>query len=251
MQTARSLLLTPVLAGLLAVACGPSDIGPSNPAYKSGELGNGGFVMACDDDIACRGETNDAAKFPSAIATGSTFRVRYVPINATETNIRIDETGIEGSFQTTGARGSIVPVGDSFISKSPNGLLAKVPGLGVIMAKNAGGAILDYTTVNIVDADALAVYENANLTGSGNPTKLTAKTLATGETVEVRAVARRASENLAGSFGSDWTSDKPDVVAVETIDSSHATLRAVGVGKATITAEGRGLSSTFTVEVTQ
>ena len=90
--------------------------GAGSSAYKEGEVGNGDFLFACDDGVACLPYSGDATRFPSQIATGSTFGVRFVAKGDEGAII----TGGESEYQ--GVTTQPVP---PYVGKGPEGFAAR------------------------------------------------------------------------------------------------------------------------------
>jgi hypothetical protein len=220
---------------------GCSDNPPSgSSAYKAGELGNGSFLFACDDSVACdRWTTNNAADFPKQIATGAVFDVRFV------------ENGQQGTITTNDQKYAGVtsqPVAP-YVSSGPDGFVTDQPGFGVIMAKDGRGYVIDYATITIVKPDSLVVYD-ASYKGN-NPTAHEALTLKVGDAPSFRTVAQYSLEAVAGSIQVQWTSADPQIVQVQSYSRGVVTLSAKGVGSTKLTAAGAALTKDIPVEVKQ
>jgi hypothetical protein len=241
-QNWRALSAFALGATLLA---GCSDVGPDDPSYRAGELGNGGFTMICDDSVTCRPYSNDAEKFPKAIALSSKFRLRYIPKpDSNGLNIRINEKA-----PPTGSH--IAPVSEDYITRSFDGeLVAKKAGYATIMARTAQGSIMDFTTVRIRTPEELVVYD-ANYQGGDSPPRIREPKLKVGDRVSWRVFARAGSENLAGEIQTDWHSPDPDIADVEDFSTGKGVVVAKAVGTTTLTIEGGSFRLELPVEVTE
>jgi len=224
---------------LAAVGVGCSDPAPGDPAYRQGELGNGGFLFACDDSVACdRWSTNNASDFPKRIATGSVFNLRFVA--------REDQGGFDLDGPETD--GVTLQALEPFVGRGPEGFAALRPGYGTVMAKRANGAVVDYATLTIVQPNALVVYP-AGYRGT-TPERIETITIKVGETRAYRVVAEDANrEAIAGSIRMAWSSAAPERLTV-LYTNRVATVTAKGVGKTTLKAEGAALVRDIDVEVT-
>lgn len=238
-KTASTLAL---LLGLALAACGTNPESGS-PAYKAGELGNGGFLFACDngDGVAClSAESGDAKKFPARIATGATFDVRFVEKNAQGTVVGIDERRYSGV--TTEA---VAP----FIGRGGQGFTALRPGYGTIVARDSAGTIVDFATLTIVRPTRFIVYRDSD-SGSRAPAPIELLTLSLGGSALVRVVAADSMGTIAGSIPVAWSRGTDDVVSVEPDEDGSFRLGAGKEGSAILTVDGAGgLSTQFTVVV--
>lgn len=212
-------------------------------AYKEGELGNGDFLFACDDGLACLPYSGDAKRFPEAIASGATFDVRFVAKNQQGSVIVIKDKRYEGI--------KTVAIGP-YVSQGPDGFAAVKPGYGTVMVRDSGGTVIDYVTMKIVKPDGLIVYDaNYDVAKGDNPTRIQALNLKVDQTPSYRVVAEYNLKAVAGSIPVEWTSDASDVVVVESYSDRVVNLRAKGVGKTKIKADAGGLVKEIDVEVTQ
>jgi hypothetical protein len=232
MKTRRVLVF---LAGVTAAACGDPSRG--DPAYRQGELGNGGFLFQCDDSVACdRWSTNNAKDFPKRIATGSVFNLRFVPT---------EDQGLD--LDGTDTAGITLQAVEPYVGRGTEGFAALKPGYGTVIARRANGAVVDYVTLTIVQPTALVVYP-AEYKGT-SPERIERITMKANETKAYRVVAESNGEAVAGSVRMAWSSGTSDVVSV-TYQSGVARLSARAAGKTTLTAEGAALSRAIDVEVT-
>lgn len=235
------------LAFALALAAATSGCASKNPpsgstAYKSGTLGNGDFLFACDDGAACLPYSGDAKRFPELIATGSTFDVRFVANDEQGSYNKHDGITTDGVTPNT--------------RRGPQGLTALHPGLGTIIAYDNAGNVVDYTTITIVQPKSLAVYDsNYTIAAGKEPPRV--------ETIDMRVDAMKgyrvlaeanASDSsggqaLAGSIPVSWTSSNPKVVKVDSYSAGVANLVAVGEGTAVVTVDGAGIKRDIAVMV--
>jgi hypothetical protein len=220
-----------------------SDLGPTSPAYRGGELGNGGFAFKCDEAVSCRQWSDDAAKFPDTVALGSTFRLRYIPRSASTPTLNINITTPENPDGTI-----IEGVGSDFLTKSVDGFLAVGEGYGTVVARNAQGVVLDYTQLRILRPDSLFVYQADS--SSERPPRITSVQLRVGENVTYRAAAERSSEILAGEIRCEWTSGDESVVDTTVDSSGKVTVYARSAGETTLSVAGGSFSQELAVEVT-
>ncbi len=246
-SSARSVGACFAVAATLATALiGCSDLDASSAAYRTGELGNGGFAFKCDEAVSCRQWSDDAAKFPDTVALGSTFRLRYIP-NAASTPSLVD-INIGTSFENPD--GTVIQtVGDDFLSRGADGFLAVSEGYGTVVARNVQGVVLDYTQLRIVRPDALFVYIADNT--SDRPPRVTTVQMHVGESVTYRAAAERGSQILAGSIRAEWTSSNESVADATGDTTGKVTLYARSVGQTTLTVSGGSFTEEIPVEVIQ
>ena len=226
------------LASMMLTGCPGENPGPASTAYKKGELGNGGFLFACDDSVACdRWSTNDAADFPAAIATGAVFDVRFV------------ESGEQGWTPLSSGKYHGVteqPV-EPYVGKGYDGFTSLRPGLGTIVARDSRGNIVDYVTLKIVKPDALVVYA-AEYRGP-RPAPIDALSLAPAERRSYRTVAEHGHEPVAGSVRVRWESADPSVVRIESYQRGVVNVLAGAAGKTKLVAVGAALTKEIEVEV--
>jgi hypothetical protein len=223
------------LAGALLAAC--SNPSSGDPAYRQGELGNGGFLFQCDDSVACdRWSTNNAKDFPKRIATGSVFNLRFVPT---------DDQGLDLDGADTA--GVTLQAVEPYVGRGTEGFAALKPGYGTVMAKRANGAVVDYVTLTIVQPTTLVVYP-AEYKGT-SPERIEKIAMKVNDTKSYRVVAESNGEAVAGSVRMAWSSAANEVVSV-TYQSGVARLSAGKAGRTTLTAEGAALSRSIDVEVT-
>ncbi|MBX3207431.1 MAG: hypothetical protein KF764_20455 [Labilithrix sp.] len=229
--------------GVLAALAGCNDNpAPGSAAYKEGELGNGDFLFACDDGLACLPYKGDAKLFPKQISTGSNFDVRFVAKGQQGTTVTIDDKRYEGVTVQ-----AVAP----YVSQTPDGELAAIaPGFGTVIARDSAGTVIDYVTLKIVRPDDLIVYDAAfDATKNREPPRIQAITLKVDEAPSYRVVAEYGGKAAAGSVPVKWESNEPDILTVESYASGVVNLRAKGAGKAILTATGASLEKKIDVEV--
>lgn len=234
------------IAGAIALAIGAlaacnNNPAPGSAAYKEGELGNGDFLFACDDGVACLPYSGDAKRFPGQIATGSNFDVRFVGKNQQGSTLTINEKRYEGIVAH--------PV-EPYVSKGPEGFTAKQPGYGTIVVRDSVGTVIDYVTLKIVQPNDLIVYEASYDASRGKePPRVQTMNLKIGATPSYRVVAEYGAEPAAGSIPVKWESLDEAVVQVESYTRGVVNLRAKGPGKTTLKASGAALEKQIDVEV--
>lgn len=212
-----------------------------SPAYKEGRLGNGSFLFKCDDSVACdRWSTSSAKDFPSQIATGSTFNLRFVADGQEGATLRI-----AGKTYTGVTLSAVEP----YVGKGPDGFSAIKPGYGSVVAKDAAGRILDYVTLKIVQPDGLVVY--ASDYKGVDPPRVQAIRASVGQAQSFRTVAEYKREAIAGSVRVQWESANPAVVQVESYTRGVVNIVAKGEGKTKLVAVGAALTKEIDVEVTK
>ena len=237
-------LLGAVLLTLSAVAGCSGNPSPGSPAYKEGELGNGDFLFACDDGVACLPYSGDAKRFPEQIATGSTFSVRFVA-NGSQgaSSITINDKKYEGITAQ-----AVAP----YVGKGPDGFAALKPGYGTVVARDNRGTVIDYVTLTIVEPDGLVVYDaNYDASRGKDPPRIQAMNLKVDDAPSYRVVAERKLRAVAGSIPVEWEVDDSNVVQIESYTGNAVNLRAKGVGKTKARAKGAALVKEIDVEVTE
>lgn len=222
-------------AALLIVGCS-SKLESGTPAYKAGELGNGGFEFTCDDSVACN-KFNAAATFPNTVARGASFRVKYVPRDA-----RTNEPGSSAGVTTSA-------VGNTYLSYGPDGFVGVKAGLGTITARNAQGQLVEFTTIKIEKPDTIVVYDG-EYSGTTTPPLIDKVTLSVGERKTLRALARSGGHDLAGLLQYEWATDGV-IVGVDSPMQGKATITAKKAGTATLTVTGGTFTQEIPVEVSQ
>ena len=248
------LLAFAALASALGACADTGSPGPGDAAYQSGELGNGGFTFSCaDTNLACLEQSSgDAKAFPAGVAKLSTFRVRYVPKPGYEStvNVVIDDTsGAASASAGSKNTGSIQEVGGKFLEKRADGFFARAPGLGTIVARDAGGNLIEFTTIPIREAARLVVYEAA-FAGSQSQSSTRSITMTKGEQKSYRVVAQDATaQNLGGSFVTEWKAVDETIATLDSRDRGVLNLVGLAAGKTTIKVTGLGLSTEVPVEV--
>jgi hypothetical protein len=224
-----------VCAAATLIACGNPPAG--SPEYKQGALGNGGFLFQCGDSVACdRWSDGNAKDFPSQIATGSTFQLRFVAAQD------------QGDLNADSQQGTTLRPLPPYVSSGPEGFTMLKPGLGTVIARNAAGSVIDYVTLRIVKPDALVVYA-AEYKGD-SPPPIESLTLASSNRRSLRTVGQWNKQALAGSIHIEWTSSDDNVIGVESYTGGVVTLLAKKAGTATLTAAGAALTKTISVQVT-
>ncbi len=227
------------VGAVVAFAVGCSGIthpSASSPAVKKGELGNGGFTFKCDDSVACD-RWNNADAFPTDIALGSTFELDFL--------LRQDSNGFV--WLKDAERGTTIePVG-KYVNRGAAGFAAVEPGIATLSARDQKGWLVDYITVRVAKPDSLIIYD-AEYKGT-NPERLVSITLDAGDRRSFRTVAQQGLKPLAGSVTVEWTSDHPELVAVEGYSRGKVTIVGKGAGSATLTAKGGGLTQKLDVTV--
>jgi hypothetical protein len=238
-QYAR-LCVRPAMA-FLAFAALTSGCSLNDSGYKAGELGNGGFYFSCDDAVQCSKYTDDASKFPKAVALGATFTVRFVPKQDTGLQIKINESAPDKGI-------TIQPVAD-YVSRGPKGLAAIKSGYATLASRDLAGKLIDYVVIRVAKPDTLVVY--AADESRTNPPRIEAVTLVTGDRKQYRAFAQEKKEDLAGSLQLQWTTTDKTIVDVESTTDGKATIIAKAKGSAKLVATGGTFVQEIPVEVTQ
>ncbi len=242
---------------LALVGCADSnDPVPGSAAYKAGALGNGGFTFSCaDTNQTCLAQTTgDAKTFPAGVAKGSSFRVRYIPRPELRTtlNVEIDDTSGNASAGAGGASvGSLDTVGTQFLERNSNGFFAKTAGVGTVLARDASGALIEFTTIPIREAKRLLVYEAATTTTTPSGPSVLSTTMKVNDQRSFRVVAQDVTQqNLGGSFLTTWSSDDNAVADVESQDKAIVNVVARKAGTAKLSVKGVELTTEINVEVT-
>lgn len=243
-STAAAIASVVVVAFSVGTLAGCSGHPPAgSPAYEEGELGNGDFLFVCDDGVACLPYAGAAKNFPNAIATGSTFDIRFVGKGQQGPVVIINEKRYEG----------LTSVGlPPFIGAAAEGGFAALePGYGTIMVRDSGGTVIDYVTLKIVKPNDLVIYDASydSSRGKGDITRLQKLNLSVDEKSSYRVVAEYNNDPIAGSIPVKWTSDNPEIVEIESYSRRVVNVRAKQLGTATITADGAGLKKSIEVEV--
>jgi hypothetical protein len=221
-----------VLPGLLGCSA-------NGALSQNGNLGNGAFTYYCQSqlDQTCNCANNNLCiggnpPFPSAIALGSQFGVRFSP--ATSINVNVGNPVLK-------------PVAANYVQITGNVVVALKTGLaGIYAASSVDGSFVDFTVVNIVTPLSLSVLD-----AGGNPVvgpqKVTVGMPSTFSVVPLQA----GGQELPGTLEGTWTTSDPAVAAL-TLGSPNDTMGISGVapGTATITVSSSGnVQTTFTVEV--
>jgi len=239
----RTTMIVGAIALCLGALAGCNNPPAGSAAYKEGELGNGDFLFACDDGAACLPYSGDAERFPSQIATGSNFDVRFVSKGQQGSIITINDKRYEGIVAQ--------PV-EPYVGKGPDGFTAKKPGYGTIIVRDSKGTVIDYVTLKSVQPSDLIVYEAGYDVSQGKePPRVQAINLKVDATPSYRVVAEYGAEPAAGSIPVKWESNDDTVVEIESYSRGVVNLRAKGVGKTKVRASGAALEKEIDVEVTQ
>ena len=229
-----------ILGALTLSACTNNpDLGSSS--YKEGKLGNGSFLFKCDDSVACdRWSTNDAKDFPSQIALGSRFSLRFVADGEEGMSISIDGRRYDGITLE-----AIAP----YVGSGPEGFTPLKAGYGTVVAREANGRIIDFVHLKLVQPDGLVVYK-AEYKGT-NPERLQALNMTIGQTQSFRTVAEYKQEAIAGAIPTSWESADPSIVQVASYTSGVVTIIGKSAGKTKLKVVGAALSKELDVEVAQ
>ena len=232
--------VTALAFAALASGCAMKDDG-----YKAGDLGNGGFYFSCEDAVACSRYSNDASKFPKKVSLGSTFSVRFEPKSSSK--------GLAITFNESAPdRGITVRAVGDIVSKGPRGMVGLKPGFATLASRDAAGAIVDYTVIEVARPDALVIY--AADEGRTDPSQVGTVArieLGRGDRRTFRAFARSNKEDLAGSLNVEWRSTDPSVIDVESTTDGKASVVARAPGQATLIATGGTFEQKIPVEVAQ
>jgi hypothetical protein len=224
---------------LFALAGCTSNPPAGSTAYKEGKLGNGSFLFKCDDAVACdRWSTDDAKDFPTQIATGSNFRLRFVADGQEGTTLNIKGTQYDGI--------TLAPVGP-YVSSGPDGFAAVNPGYGTVYARDSKGAVIDYVTFRIVKPDDLVVYQ-ADYKGV-DPVPVRKIAMTVGQRQSFRTFGRYKQEVVAGSIRVQWTSTDTEIAEVDSYTRGVVTILPKAPGTTKLTAVGGGLTKEIDLEV--
>lgn len=237
-----------VLAMVAAMAgCTPSGPNENSAAYVAGKLGNGGFTFKCDESVTCDGY-NDAKTFPTGVAAGSTFSMRYLAKNYVNGNVNNDGVINVSGDSDPSVGVTLKSVGGFLAPKGAGGQFsAEREGFATVVAMDGSGVVQDFVSVHVQKPDGIAVAE----TSSPN-INLTTLTLKVGESKTVRAVGQKDHVNLAGALNYDWTADNNDIATVvQTTGRGEATVTGNKAGDVNYTLAGGGFSQTFKVTVSQ
>lgn len=238
-----SIMRAAVLASaLVAIAC-TGNPPAGSASYKTGSLGNGGFVFACTDGVACdEFSTGFAANFPQdGVALGSTFNIYFVPKDDQD----------QPAFSTpSDAIGVTVSGLEPFFNGGPEGITANIrEGYGAIVAEQANATVVDFISLQVVKPASITIY-NATATGNDATDVGATFSLKQGESHPFRAVAKsQAGAILAGSLNSSWKSADETIFAVAT-SAGVATLSGLKAGTANLTLLSATLTRTLAVTVT-
>ncbi len=225
--------ITALVATALAAGCSIAD-----PGTKPGALGNGGFHFSCDDAVACGKYTDTAAKFPDAVALGSTFAVTFTPKSDSGLNIHFNDSAPDRGI-------TVSPVGSVFVSSGVPGLVALKTGYATIASRDAAGQVVDYVVLRVAKPDALVVYSADQPATTPTPVDNVELSLSQGDRKTFRAFAQEKKADLAGALQLEWTSTMPAVAEVQSTTDGVATVVARSTGTAMLVATG----GTFTQQV--
>lgn len=238
-RSARTLLGCSAVLSLFALAGCTSNPPAGSSAYKEGKLGNGSFLFKCDDAVACdRWSTDDAKDFPTHIAAGSNFHLRFVADGQEGTTLNIKGRRYDGI--------TLAPVGP-YVSSGPDGFAAVNAGYGTVYARDSNGAVIDYVTLRIVKPNDLVVYQ-AEYKGVDPPPVANIE-MTVGQRQAFRTFGRYNQQAIAGSIPVQWKSADSNIVDVESYSRGVVTLLPKAAGKTKLTAVGAGLSKELDVEV--
>jgi hypothetical protein len=232
----RSAMAMFAFAALATTGCSLNDSG-----YKAGELGNGGFYFSCDDAAACSKYTDDASKFPKAVAQGATFTVRFVPKQDSGVQIKLNESEPNKGI-------TIQPVGE-FVSRGPKGLVALKTGYATLASRDAAGKLIDYVVVRVAKPDTLVVFSADE--SRTDPPRVETLSVNVGDRSAYRAFAQEKKQDLAGSLQIDWTSSDKTIFDVENTNDGKATIIAKAPGNAKLHVVGGTFEQDIPVEVKQ
>jgi hypothetical protein len=250
-----------VVTASVFAAAGCVSVGGGNPkagseTVKTGELGNGAFSFRCDDSVACEqyntywltpseatslGSTtgSNAARFPSAVAQGSNFEFGFYLADKSSTRLKTAEPGT--TIETVG----------KYITRGPEGFAGIEAGYTTITARDSKGWVIDYAVVRVSKPESLTIYDG-EYAGKEKPVTITELRMDLDGRKTLRTVAQdKGLQPLAGTFNMEWTSSAPSVVKIDGYIKGKVTLVAAGVGKATLTAKGAGLTQNVEVEVVE
>lgn len=243
----RSMMRVAVCAAAFVASASTACTGnpsPGDSSYKTGSLGNGGFVFACSDGVACNSfSTGYAASFPKAVALGSTFNVYYVPK---------DDQNQPALKTPDDAIGTVVSGLPPFFSGGPAGIAATArEGYGALVAERPDGTVVDFTDVQIVKPASIAIYKsNAGILGNDAQDVGATYSMKVGATDLFRAVAKgEDSQVLAGSLAVDWESSDTGTLSIA-LNDGQATFTALKAGSVTVTLNKAAIAKTLTVTVT-
>lgn len=239
MRTTQTAFVTSIVLSAFALGGCSGNPSAGSPAYKEGKLGNGSFLFKCDDSVACdRWSTDSAKDFPTQIATGSNFNLRFVADGQEGGSLDIDGKTYEGV--------TLEPL-SPYVSKGPDGFSAIKPGYGTVVAKDATGRIIDYVNLKIVLPDGIVVYKS-DYKGT-DPPRVQAINMSVGQTQSFRTVAEYKLEAIAGSVRIKWESADPTIAQVESYTKGVVNIVAKGGGKTKLTAVGAALTKEIDVQV--
>ncbi|MDB4946887.1 MAG: hypothetical protein JWP97_6421 [Labilithrix sp.] len=246
METKLLFLLVPLLPAL--AGCSAIDTTGS----RTGELGNGGFYLSCDDAVACAPLSDDARQFPDAVAVGSTFTVRFEPPATLlqGTNLVLTTAPDRGIvIETVGERAGGAP----FLTRGPKGLSGQKLGFGTIVARDAAGHVIDFTNLEVAKPDSLVVYrtdEDGHGLGTGLAVSdVTGIEIQRGARQTYRALAQRSRQTLAGSLATQWTSSDESVLVVDQASDGTVTVQGVAAGQASLVVTAATFEQRLTVQV--
>jgi hypothetical protein len=211
-----------LLAGPLAGCTGTS------PPGQTGDLGNGVFSYVCDsgsDPVCDDADVGALLGMPAQVAVGARFSLQYTPSPFG------DDSG--GSSTVEPASDALLTQTEAF-GKSFKGIR---PGLCAILARR-GETVLDFVHVRIEPTDHVRV-DRVNSNGDVPLAGIDELDLELGQDAALRAYGTNEADTpLGGAQAASWSSSDEAVVDFDTLtDDNEVTVRAMGVGTATLTVE--------------
>lgn len=208
-------------------------------------------------------DSNFATVSPTGVVTGryvgtvpiaasvegktATAQVQVIPVpvvavrvSPASRDLTVGETA-QLTAEALDARGNVLP-GRSveWSSNRPN--VASVNGSGAVSAVAPGSAVITATVEGKSGVAAITVSPKPVASVVVSPS---AATLVVGQTIELEAEPRDASNQPLSGRAVTWSSNNPDVATV----TSTGIVAALSAGTATITASSEGKSGTATIEV--
>lgn len=246
MQSRLLMRARAVGVGAVVVLAGCTGNPPEgSSAYKTGSLGNGGFVFSCADGVACdEFSTGYAADFPkNGVATGSSFNIFYVPKDEQDKPALTEPT--DGLGITVRALGPLFTGGNGGDIVASGG-----EGFGAIVAQTANGVVADFTSIQIVRPASITIYD-AQITLFNQAQDVgDSYSITKGTTHDFRLVAKSAGNLvLAGSLQQAWETDHEDIATVA-VNNGVATLTAHNAGTANLSLTSASFTRNLKVTVT-
>ncbi len=228
----------PALAMLALTSCSAA------ADQKRGDLGNGVFTYECVSatDPACATNSQSyfdtatdpkaAEVFPTAIASGAKFRLRY------------DATAANAGNPTLRP---VSPVILDYSTANNGTFLALRPGIDAIVARStADSLVFDYTYAHVSPVSSIDVIDK-----SGDNSLSTSRLSVGDEQSFVGVALDPFGERLAGAVDYTWTVSDESVLRLEdTNPISRMDVKALAAGTATVTLTQGTFTKTVTVEVT-